>query len=385
MGMLLTGALGFTKGYAEKSGQISDEKRKALAEQLRMDALEQMNKRMAKFEHGLDLETRAVDSATKARAATKKRAFDTTQGFLRRKSAKELNDATLQVRKDIAAANDKYRTADLDRKDRANVLKSREILTKAQIEINDVFEKQGLTPESIEVINGLLETAQAPFRYTLTGEPGKALRLRKDIVSTQELKRVPLTGEAGKTEDKGIVAPGKKYNQGGGAGLDEMEAKGKELKGELGKVIGQADAMGKSGDKTTAPNVGSGRGESMTQGGPDIDVTPEQVPESVEMPEQDDGTEKPKKQGILALDPSQMRGPTTTGKIKKTEAKKGPRWEKGSNYKINDIKTWADRVELKDGEPYIVADNGELIKLTHTQRALWDKHIKEAAGMLRNI
>ena len=377
---LVAGLLGFAKGAAGAVETLSDEKRAALAEKLKMDALEQMDIRRSAREHGYRaeelktghgyaMESQTVDAAARAREAAKGRAHDITQGLRQRESTEKIAGARLTFNKAQQAATEAYNKLVIESKKASTNAAVKKNMLEAISQVNKIKQDDGgrITPENIDIINNILRIGGVSGQYGMTGEPGEKRKWKADKESTLEATWIPDATENGGTPSGSETGttPGTK-------------PKTTPLQAQLDKLLNKPS--GNEAPKEGEAQAGTGEVES-----PSVNVTPKPIkkpgyqlnPENtINIPEGGligkTATEKQPspaekviipKGGLLGDATRDMRGPLSKAPIKIPGRQ-------------NAMPAWIDKVRIKDGKPYIVSKAGKLAPLTRDQRALWDNYIR---------
>lgn len=267
---LITAGLGFLKGTAGAVEQLSDEKRKALAEKLRMDALEQMDIRAEKRRQKFTTSEREAVQVYGAGESEKQRGFLAGESDLERESRESISEAGITSREDISANRlaldetisknlETWRGKTLEKQQSANEAAVRKNKLKAWEEVQKITKDIGLTSDNIDQVNGVLQAGDVGQHFTSETIPGKKGGLLGRGGRPESTTYKLVSDDPGKAPDQALdeagLEDGASLNLKGL--LDEATAMGDSKQTPV-KVPGISDE-----DKGQDP-----RGESMTQTGP---------------------------------------------------------------------------------------------------------------------
>ncbi len=242
MGIIIEGLLGTVRDGARAVEQLSDDKLKALAEKLKMDALEAMDKRR---------ELRSQKFRTSEREAGEK--AGAAEGLLERQSRKDIAGAGLLSRETRAAARldldkvivaetKRYHDLSIKAKEGTAEATRRKTQVEAWKEVGKISERFG----SIDEMNGVLAAAGIPD-YFVAGK-GKDAKPKLVKGKTKAEETVEKKPDTGLSDLDALLAMGKR-----GAGGSKLE----------GEVIPRPKSKGLLGETVEVPEVG---GEGILQG-----------------------------------------------------------------------------------------------------------------------
>lgn len=166
MGLLVSGLLGGIQAGARAVEQLSDDKLKALAEKLKMDALEAMDKRRELRGQKFQTSERIAREGFQAGESKLGRTFEAGEGLLGRKSAEKISEAgllsqetrataKLDLDKIIVAETKRYHDLTIKAKEGSTEAATRRAQVDAWKEVGKISERFG----SIDEMNGVLAAA----------------------------------------------------------------------------------------------------------------------------------------------------------------------------------------------------------------------------------